>query len=58
MYFISDINLFYALKLDENPEITSYGIYDILVAVNNDKSKVEFLSFKVRLQHIFIKKQI
>ena len=36
------------IKLDDNIHLTSYGIYDILVAVNTDKSKIELLSFKVK----------
>ncbi len=38
---------FCSFQLDDNQQLTSIGAYDILTAVNTDKSKVELLSFRV-----------
>ena len=36
--------------MDDNQQFTSIGAYDILTAVNTDKSKVELLSFRVMIK--------
>ena len=45
--FLLNFPTSFSPKLDDNLQVTSIGVYDILTAVNTDKSKVELLSFKV-----------